>query len=58
MSYISLALEIYSSHSFSSMLSFPGTPTESGTKTLEVKVVDADGTSVTKMLGHTIADAV
>jgi hypothetical protein len=40
------------------MLSFPGTPTESGTKTLEVKVVDADDTSVTKMLGLTIADAV
>jgi hypothetical protein len=34
-----------------------GTPTESGTKTLEVEVVDADGTSVTKMLGLTIADA-
>jgi hypothetical protein len=39
------------------MLSLSGTPTESGTKTLEVEVVDADGTSVTKMLGLTIADA-
>ena len=33
-----------------------GTPTESGIKTLEVVAVDADGTSVSKFLGLTIAE--